>query len=249
MDIKSILEKIGLNKKETDIYLTYLKHGPESITNIARLSGYKRSTLYNLVESLLKKGFLVLIRRNKRTYYDATKPRKLLAILHAKERELEKLMPELEKVKTSKRIIPQIKVYETEENIRDLYYEIYSSFNTKEEVCFLTSVSDLEKYAPFALKSFRVALEKNKKYKIRELIFADKAGRSYVRNSKKRKVKHNIKLLPANFPIYNDIVVFKDKVVLFSFKKRIIATFIDYQEIAQTVKSLYEWAWKNAKSS
>jgi len=247
MDIKNILEKIGFNKKESDIYLVCLKHGPESITNIARLAGYKRSTLYNLIEGLSRKGFLVLIRRNKRTYYDATKPRKLLTVLRAKERELEKLMPELEKIKTSKRIIPQIKIYETEENIRDLYDEIYNSFSIKEEVCFLTSISDLEKYAPFVLKNFNTASEKNKNYKIRELIFADEAGKKYVRNSKKKKVKHAIKLLPTDFLIYNDIVIFKNKAALFSFKKRIIATLIDYQEMTQTIKSLYEWAWRNAK--
>ena len=74
MNIKPIMYKLGFNEKEVSVYLACLEHGPETITIIARYSGCKRSTLYTIIEGLLRKGFLVLVRKKQKTLYDAEKP-------------------------------------------------------------------------------------------------------------------------------------------------------------------------------
>ncbi len=247
MNIKPILQKIGLSQKEVDIYLTCLEHGPETITNLARLSGYKRSTLYNMVEKLLRDGFIILIRRHKRTLYDAEKPRKLLISLRARERELEQLMPQLEEIRNTKKEITNVETYESPEAVKILYDEIYDSFNYKEEVCFLTSMRDLFKNLPEVVDAYLAKIEGQANYKIRELIFNDEDGRRYVKLLRGKDVSHQIRLLPPDFLLYNDLVICGDKVVIFSYKNRIVATKFDNKEIATTMKTLFEWAWKNAK--
>ncbi len=247
MDIKATLQKIGLSKKEADIYLTCLEYGPTTITNIARLSGYKRPTLYNLMEGLLQKGFVIIVRRNSKTYYDVEKPKRLLTVLHAREKELEQALPELEIIKNRKQPLPEVEIYDADEAIKNLYDDIYNQLNSRTETCFLTSISDLKTYAPHILESYMSKI-KNKNYIIRELIFDDEQGCKYAKEMKALNIKHEIRLLPNDFPIYNDIALYNGKVSIFSFKIRSSATMIDNLEIAATLKSLFEWAWVNGKN-
>lgn len=246
MNLRPVLFKLGLNKKEVDVYLILLEHGPETISTVARLANHKRSTLYNVMEGLLRKGLVVLVRRNGRTLYDAEKPKKLLVALRARERELEELLPILEKIRNTKEPLPQVEVYDGEEAIRNVYDTIYASFERKKEVCFLTSIGDLQRYAPFALESYLTKMQE-KDYRIRELILDGGAGRRYVRKVKEKKIRHPVRLLPAEFPIHNDIAIYGDTVAIFSFKTRSFVTVIDSPEVTKTMRSLYEWAWANSK--
>src|SRR3989338_9529620 len=190
MNLRPILYKIGLNEKEANIYLACLEHGPETITNIARLSGCKRSTLYYIIEGLLKKVFLIVVRRKQKTLYDAEKPKKLLTAIRARERELEQLLPELESIRRSHHPIPYVEIYEGEESIRNVYDEIYSYINNKNEVCFLTSINDLKAYAPYTLDNYFAKLKSLKNYKVRELIYDDEHGKKYLSDLRKRGFKH-----------------------------------------------------------
>ncbi|MFA4818365.1 MAG: helix-turn-helix domain-containing protein [Patescibacteria group bacterium] len=247
MDIRNILEALGLNKKQVDIYLTCLEHGPETITNISKLSGHKRSTIYNVIEDLLRGGFLVLIRRNKHTLYDAEKPKRLLTIIRARERELEQLLPQLETIRNTKKEIPNIQILESEVSVKNLYDEVYSSFNNKDEVCFLSAVGDLFKNLPLVMDAYFAKFHNRKDYKIRELILNDEEGRRYVRLLRHKGISHPVKLLPTDFPIFNDLVIYENKVLIASFKNRVIVTLFDNPEIFLTLKTLFEWAWQNGK--
>lgn len=247
MNIRPILQKVGLRSKEADIYLSCLEHGPVSITNMAKLSGYKRSTLYNIVEKLLQDGYLVLVRRNHRTLYDAERPGKLLTSLRARESELEQLIPELEAIRNAKKQIPEVQVFESQEAVTMLYDEIYDNFNNQKEFCFLTSIGDLSKNLPTSMEGYVTKVLEKKNYKIRELVFDDEAGRRHVRYLRDNGATHQIRLLPQTFPLYNDLVIYADNVVIFSFKNRIIATKFENQEISATIKTLFEWAWANGK--
>jgi hypothetical protein len=211
------------------------------------MSGYKRSTLYNIVERLLQEGYLVLLRRNRRTLYDAERPRKLLTSLRARERELELLLPELDAIRNAKKEIPEVQVFESQESVTILYDEIYDSFNSKEEFCFLTSIGDLSKNLPVSMNGYVTKVLDKKNYKIRELVFDDDAGRRHVRHLRDSGATHQIRLLPKTFPLYNDLVIYTDSVAVFSFKNRIIATKFQSQEISATIKTLFEWAWANSK--
>ena len=247
MSGKSMLEKIGFSKKEADTYLATLEYGPATITDIARVTGHKRSTLYNVTRDLLQKGAIVLSRRNGRTLYDAEKPKKLLTMLQTRERELENFLPMLDAVRNTKQSVPEVQIYEGEEALKNIYNDIYNSLNFRNETCFLTSISDLQIRAPFALDEYLRTIQ-GKNFNVRELILDDDQGRRYVRNVRGRNMKHPIRLLPTDFPVHNDIVIFGNKIALFSLKNRGGVTVIDNLEVSTTMKSLYEWAWRNGKN-
>ncbi len=247
-----VLKKIGLNEKEAKVYLACLEYGPETISNLARFSGQKRPTLYNIVRKLLADGLLVLIRRNRRSFYDAEKPRRLLTTLRAREHELENALPQLEKIRNTKQAQPQVQIFEGLPGVQNVYDEVFEQFRadgTGHEVNFITSMTDLWKYAPGALEAFFTMAKNRRATNIRELIFDDEGGRRYVREAREAHgLTHQIRILPADLPVHNDITIYKGKVAFSSYKHRIYSTVFEDEEVHKTMKSLFEWAWLQGKS-
>jgi len=87
------LEKLGLNDKESKAYLALLELGEGNIGKIAKKSGIRRTTVYDVIESLLKKGLISSSRKNKRVVYLAEAPRKLEQDLEEKKMVLDRIMP------------------------------------------------------------------------------------------------------------------------------------------------------------
>lgn len=81
---------MGFREKESLIYIMLLSSGPNVVTNIAKKIQLPRSTTYNIITDLLKKG--ILIQRNTPTnqqVYLATPPHKLIAFLHSRRDKIE----------------------------------------------------------------------------------------------------------------------------------------------------------------
>jgi hypothetical protein len=112
---------------------------------------------------------------------------------------------------------------------------------------FLTSITDLTKGLPNALNGYIAKVLEGKDYKVRELVLNDEAGRRHVRYLQEHGATHEIRLLPQTFPLHNDLVIYGDKVAIFSFKNRVIATQFENKEIIATFKTLFEWAWQGVR--
>lgn len=246
MNIQPLLQKLGFTPKETIVYLACLEHGPDTISNLARLSGLKRPNLYNVIHGLLAKGYVVLFRRNKKTLYDAERPKKLLTSIRARANELEQSLPELEAIRNKIQEEPNIQIYESSESVKNLYDQVYDYLNPREEVCFLTSVEDIIQNLPQVLDAYLAKVRKN--HKVRELIPDNHEGRKYAKLLRNKGLNHEVRLLPDQFPVFNDLVIYDHRLIIASFKKRIHAAFFQNKEIFQTMKALYEWAWVQGKT-
>lgn len=66
-----LLNKIGLTDAEAKVYLTLLQHGNLSGYEASKLAGVPRSKIYNLLESLIKKGFILYTQYENNNKYSA----------------------------------------------------------------------------------------------------------------------------------------------------------------------------------
>ena len=60
---QDVLEEIGLSKNEAKIYLTLLRLGNVTATDIIKESGVHRSNVYDVLDSLVKKGCVAYIQK------------------------------------------------------------------------------------------------------------------------------------------------------------------------------------------
>ncbi|EGO63761.1 TrmB family transcriptional regulator, partial [Acetonema longum] len=66
-----LLNKIGLTDTEAKVYLVLLQHGRASGYETSKLAAVARSKIYNILESLVLKGFIIYTEKENNTQYSA----------------------------------------------------------------------------------------------------------------------------------------------------------------------------------
>jgi len=249
MDMVSVLKRIGLDQKQALIYVKALELGEASMTELARATALKRPSVYLSVEKLLLKGLLSEATKGKRKMYAAIHPRRLVDIARLQSREVEEMLPELVALHNAPKEKPKIYVFEGEEGVKMLYRELYSSLNNKEEALWVSNIGALRRCLPEALTAYKKMLRELHHPKIRELNFGDEEGRRWSTEIKSFKGKnHLVRTLPTDFMFgLSDNLIFGNKLVLFSLRNNLFVTVIESNDIAQTYRALFEWAWRHGE--
>ena len=216
MAIESTLNKLGFNQKEIDVYLALLQFGASSMTGIANQTKLKRPTCYLVIENLLKRGLISIIKKGSTTLYLAERPKKILSLLKSHEQELEQTLPELEALYNSPKHKPKIYILEGKEGLQKINESLVNYFNSrnKEKVLIIKSDVDIAKQNSVIYKEFLSNIEKINKKQIN-------------------------KLNNPNPSSSNNVIAFENKVIFFSLKTNIYLTIIEDENIYQTILSLF----------
>lgn len=242
------IEKLGLSEKEAKVYLIALGLGKASITELARASSLKRSTVHLAVESLVMLGLLSETRNNKRRVISAVHPRRLVELANFRAGQIEDRMGELLALYHSPKEKPKIQVFEGIQGVRLVYRELYEILNNKEEALWFTRIDALNTI-PEVISEYKKILKRLHNPKIRELNFANSDGEKWIEEMKPYQGKnHFIRLLPADYEFgFADNLIFGNKLVIFSLKKDIFVSIIESEDIVKTYRALFEWTWKHGK--
>src|SRR3989338_11613851 len=99
MEVEFILREYGLSHKEINVYLSLLQTGISSVNRISNKSQIQRTTTYDVLKSLKEKGLVSFVTKNKKTFFEAVHPSKLISILREKQNKINKILPYLIKIK------------------------------------------------------------------------------------------------------------------------------------------------------
>jgi sugar-specific transcriptional regulator TrmB len=99
------LEKIGLTKGESKVYIALLKLGVSTIGKIIKEANVSSSKIYDILDRLNKKGLVGAAIANNRKQFEAKDPSRIKEFIELKEKEIEdeknevkKLVPELQQI-------------------------------------------------------------------------------------------------------------------------------------------------------
>jgi len=116
--IENILSEIGLNQSEIKVYLALLELGESKAGEIIKKSKLNSGRIYEIFDSLQKKGFISHINKSGIKYFSPTDPRKLSKFISVKENKIKRqkkdfdsLLPEIMKKINSKKINTNVEVY------------------------------------------------------------------------------------------------------------------------------------------
>ena len=126
------LEKLGLNSRESRVYLALLQIGEATMQQIAAKSGVKRTTVYGIIKSLKSQGLLRIVIGQRKILYSAQNPKKIEESLREKQSVLEKIMPQLLVLTSASPQKTFISYFENEEGIKDIRKNIFN--NTDQEI-------------------------------------------------------------------------------------------------------------------
>ena len=100
-DFINNIKHLGLNSYEAKIWVALLSRGVSSAGELSDISQVPRSRVYDVLESLERKGF-ILVKLGKPIKYIAVHPQEVISrVKKRNEEELQQKMDEMEKLKTS----------------------------------------------------------------------------------------------------------------------------------------------------
>ena len=242
-DFQNQLEQAGLSKREAALYMALLQAGPSSIVTIAKKSGMKRPTVYLVLDELVRKGLVSLVPKEKRKLFIALSPERIIESLDERSRSLRELLPQMMRLYKNQSEQPKIQVMESTEGMMNAYREI-TTFKKDQEILTFFSFDVI---GPEFEKMWDLFVDMYRKHHVvgRDLVSGDHTGQAWIAKAK-RIPNYQIRQMPEGFTFFSDTIIYGNKVVLMSHKKR-FAVIIESEDIVKSLHTLYDLAWQSAR--
>jgi sugar-specific transcriptional regulator TrmB len=246
-----ILEDLGLTKTEIKIYLSLLKIGQSTTTNIVRDSGIHASKVYEFLDRLIQKGLVSYVIKSNKKYFSASDPKYLKELLREKqvrlkdqELEVDAIIPELMNIKKSKQDEIKSEVYEGLKGVKSVYEKILTLLK-KGDTQYIMGVPKIanDKLEGYVLDWH----ERREKKGIKCKYIFDSNARNYGKIRKEMRLT-DVRYLPNNIisPVW--IEIFGDNVIIGHIKGFNAMLFlIQDKEIAKSYLDYFKLIWGISK--
>lgn len=235
---------VGLSDKEAAIYTALLQSGKASLSDIAKRTHIRRTTIYQHISSLLKKGFVSKSVKGKRILYVPENPKKVLDTFEKGKAAFLQHAPHMEHLYLNARHKPNVRLYEGSEGIAQILMEVSSSLVSID--AFFSPEKFFKAVSKKDSDNFLATIQRNENV-LRDLVEFDNSAEAFIKGVRKHENSfHKVKLLPKDFSASVDVLVTGDKVAMISFD-HMIGVLLENAEIAKFHKSTHNFFWKNLR--
>ncbi|MEK9154203.1 MAG: helix-turn-helix domain-containing protein [Patescibacteria group bacterium] len=242
MDTKNLIG-LGVPEKVAKVYLAGLSLGTTSVQELARASGLKRPTVYLYVDDLVERGLFEIIPINKKRYYATVDPRVVEERLKKSLADFQSELPKLTAMRSDTLGKPQVRVFEGIGGVRQIYEELKRAHSLR----FWSNISEVYTQLNESFAEVSEAVRANGTT-AREIIADNKESRRYSRFTAKIAGPTYSARTATVGGLENDAVIFGNVVVLFRLQGlNIFAVRIEDKTIADSMKAMFDMAWKTAR--
>lgn len=243
------LEKLGLTRPEAKIYLATLNLGEASpVSTIARRASIHRTTVYDILEQLRRRGLIVRNKKSSGRYYRALPPNRILTYLDEESRKISRMMddakkyiPKLNDEYNAMANRPRVYFYEGEEGLMRVYEE---TLNAKGEILAYANAEVNHATMNEYLQGYYKRRAK-KKIPLRSISNDTPKDRGQFANDKKE--LRQCRLVPKDKIDFNpEVNIFNNKIMIANWKEK-LGIIIESEEIAKVFKQTFELAWESAE--
>ncbi len=239
--MKEELQKLGLTKSEAIVFELLVKYGSISGSQLAKKSGIDRSTTYNLLDSLNKKGLVSYLIKDKLKMYQISNSSNLRKFAEETAQIAESVIKQINESQSKIPTESLVEVYEGDGAPKVMYHHYLSTKNEKFYTyggygkMFTTLQPEIKGY----IKEF-----KSRKNFLYSFISKDYPHINELKIIPGKIKKTNFDSLPIGFTVGYDTVTFH----LYEDESQVIM--IKHPLIAKAMKELFELAWesKNVKA-
>lgn len=246
MDIKlaKIIENLGLEQKESRVYLAALELGGGSVVEIARKANIERVNTYSVLDGMVKKGLVSVLEKKRGKKYSVISPESLKDLAKSRFEALERALPALITIENSLEKKPKIRYYEGIEGLKQAYSETLRERG--EEI--LVIAPGVEVYEYMGEEWIKSYLAKRIKRGITVRGIAPVSDYSMAHQSNDSQELRKSRLVPAEkFYFKNEINIFNNKVMIASYRDQ-MGVIIESQDVADTQRAFFELAWEGARN-
>ncbi len=243
------LKELGLTEKEADLYVVGLKLGPATIQQLAKTSGFKRTTVYFLIERLKKLGLVNKEFKKKKKLYEMASPEKFLRIFEeekqkiaVKERDIQEIVSGLKAIANKKEFASDIKMFEGYDEVARAIIDLEKS-NEPAYSIYSGHYFDKKDYKKIK-KSIAEINRMRKSYGAKSYIITDSETMIFRFYSEAKKdTPAEYRFLPQSVKLPSMIDVCGDKVILSSVQEE-SCILIQNKTIADMMKFMFKMIWE-----
>ncbi len=234
-----ILEHIGLTRNEVFVYLELLKSGSTLAKNVARNINMHRTSVYTCLQRLHKKGLVAVATHDKKTYFEAVDPTKLLSLLKEREERLMNILPELKKLKaTTYYTKHEVQYFKGKQGLKTVFDEI---LNTGKNYIGWGPEKKIETVLKYYFIHY-IKARQDKKIHAKLIYFEDSRGMDYTKSP-----LIQIRYLSKIFYEPTAHRVYGDNVAIILLEEEPLVIVIRNKAIAESYRKHFNILWKTAK--
>jgi sugar-specific transcriptional regulator TrmB len=249
MQVKDALEKYGLSDREADIFLHLLGNGDQTAFAAAKALGLPKTTVYNTLEALKKRGLVSSWKKNGVAHYGAESPKRLISETEAKIELISTVMPQL--LAASKQSMSQVvtRQYEGVDGFRVVYEDMLDSMERAQETqLYAVSNPNMLTYVP---RFFPKWLERRMQLGIYTHLIATSQSSSELPHIYASNELRETRLAPESITFNSTIDIYGDNVALFSFESDEPATtiVIESKAVAAIFRQFFDVLWNVSRKT
>ncbi|HII14783.1 MAG TPA: TrmB family transcriptional regulator [Nanoarchaeota archaeon] len=234
---------IGLTETELNVYKALLRMGSSLAADVIKSAQIHRATAYDVLNRLMEKGLAGYIIKNKKKYYNAATPGRIIEIFEEKKKKLE---TEEEEIKKSVKELEQIRLLEKKKDIAQIYSGKEGLKAVMQDILadgmdFMVIGGEVKfsDVLPIYTKHWAEAREKKGIY---AKILTAKAKKS---NWKYNSLKH----LPEEYNFPSPTIIYGNKVAVILYEEPITIVSIESRQIADTYMGHFNLLWKTVSKN
>lgn len=244
MEVNEILEEVGLNSKESNVYISLLNLGEATASRVSEVSNLNRITTYVILKSLREKGFCSIFDKNNIQYFRPIKPEQILGLLEERKKKVTAILPFLKKKQSSIQDKPEVSIFEGKKGITSMLDLILKDAEKKKEVFAYGNFTITERLVEYQSLHWRkTRLEKGIK------IFAvlDSLEDFEPKKEEKWKKLSQTKILKGISKLNSYIFITENLVAYITFKGELTGILVKNKDVAEKEKFNFDLMWKIAK--
>jgi sugar-specific transcriptional regulator TrmB len=248
--LNTIFEKLGLKSGHSDIYLVLLETGIMTAGALSKHLNVPRSTLYGLLEDLVKSRLVLQNEKDKVKLWQAVPPETIKNILNEKINDLEnsktKFENILESLKKSQKtdfISPKFHYYEGVENMKSMLKDVLLYDNLQTELCW--PVKDIIKVVgeEFLYEFNKKRIKNNIQIKVIWPMDKTEDIEKNIFLAPGKEVKREVRIAPEGVKFSMGYWAYGSKVMFMSSKAESFGFIVESRELRQLLKTQFEILW------
>ena len=242
MSHKEILQSFGLTENEIAVYFAVLEMGMAPASIIAKKSGLKRPTTYEILKKLTTKNIAEVFLRKNIKYYGVISPQVLFERYEKFLGNFQSALPQMMAVSNNIVNKPKVSFYEGKEELEKLYYDVIRGNATKEALNYFHPGEAFE-YFSHEFVEQHVAERVQKGIGLR-IILQDSKWTDYYKKIAEKTLRNIRVSTDTRFLFKNEVYIYDNKISIFSFDDH-IGLMIESADVYDTQKAMFELAWES----
>ncbi len=250
LTIQNAFKSLGLTEEYGKVYYASLILGPSGASSISKKSNLPRSSTYDVLNLLVKRGLMSVIEDSKSKTFSANTPEVVLNLLRNEKESInnnfnnfEKNIEEIQSLYFSNKAnFPKVRFYEGESGLKTALYDCLNTKDIIYGICQgvenkLRTLKDEPKYVLDFLNELRI-----RKLRVNDLLEDNQANHEY--KMKYESKYYQCKLIPQRSKTIDhvDKQIYDNKIAYISHDNK-IAIIIEDETLASHEKVIFEDLW------